>query len=140
MSADADPVPRLLSERFRRGQPLPELALVVVELDNLTPDPTVPAHPLSEPAFARLVASIAQVGLVEPLQIWRDEQQEGLYRVYIGLQRLRALQQLRGDAEARGEQGRVWSVEVLLVHLPPAERQARAVASNLHRGMPSEAE
>jgi hypothetical protein len=80
--------------------------IVTVALDRLLPHPDNPNH-MSKPTFARLVRSIEQTGLYEPLIVRPAPNRKGFYQIINGHHRYQALQQL-GYANANVI---VWNVD-----------------------------
>ena len=99
-----------------------------VPVESIDPNPSNPRQVVArDEAFAELVASIRQHGLLQPLLVRRD----GVRRVLIaGHRRLAALQQLAAEAPADPR----WR-KVLVVERIADERQAviLALVENLHR-------
>ena len=63
-------------------------------LDRILPLKNVESDPKKSPTFARIVKSIAEVGVIEPLIVYPHKSQKGMYLLLDGHLRLNALKRL----------------------------------------------
>jgi uncharacterized ParB-like nuclease family protein len=63
-------------------------------LDRILPLKSVESDPKKSPTFARIVKSIAEIGVIEPLIVYPHKSQKGMYLLLDGHLRLNALKRL----------------------------------------------
>src|SRR5580698_9419452 len=69
-------------------------ATIDLRLDQIIPLKTVSASALKSPKYSQIVASIREVGIIEPPVVSRDAQSRGRYILLDGHLRLEALKEL----------------------------------------------
>ncbi|SEJ96818.1 plasmid partitioning protein RepB C-terminal domain-containing protein [Paraburkholderia diazotrophica] len=112
---------------------------ITLGLDKLRSSRRLPDNATTSRKFLQILASIATVGLVEPLIVARDPENEQFYRVLDGRLRIEALHRL-GISEAIcliANDDEAYTYNKHINRLTPAQ-DARMIARAIERGVPKE--
>ena len=112
-------------------------------LDRILPLKSIEADPKKSPTYTRIVKSIAEIGVIEPLIVYPHKSQKGMYLLLDGHLRLNALKRLghqdvlclvSTEDEAYTYNHKVSRVTPIQEHLMIMKAIEQGVSEEAHRG------